>query len=194
MTGAFKDWDERIGRRLTLWDLSILSMAADAGSMSKAAERLRVSQPAISKTISLLEREVGAELITRSPRGIKPTAHGRALLARSCAALDELKDAVAEMQVFSDAKAGKLRIAANEVALSGVVGTVINRLHARYPDIVFEIVPAYTHTAQIHELEQGNVELVISQIAPSDVERHLDVSELFQEPLAVVAGSVMSSM
>jgi DNA-binding transcriptional LysR family regulator len=189
MTGTFRGWDDRIGRLLTLWDLSILLTAVEAGSMSKAADRLRVSQPAISKTISLLEREVGAQLITRSSRGIKPTEHGRALLARSRAALDELKDAVEEMDILSDAKAGKLRIAANEVALSGVVGTVINRLHARYPGIVFEIVPAYTHVAQIHELEQGNVELVIGQVAPSDLDHHLEVSELFQEQLVVVAGS-----
>jgi DNA-binding transcriptional LysR family regulator len=188
-TGAFHGWDERVGRHLTLRDLSILLTAVEAGSMSKAAERLRVSQPAISKTISLLEREVGAQLITRSPRGILPTEHGRALLARSHAAMDELKHAVEEMDVLSDAKAGKLRLAANEVALSGLVGTVINDLHARFPGIVFEIVPAYTHAAQIRELEQGNVELVIGQVAPSDVDGHLEVTELFQDPLVVVAGS-----
>lgn len=181
--------DERTGRRLTLRDLSILLTAVEAGSMSKAAEQLRVSQPAISKTISLLEREVGAQLVARSPRGIEPTKHGRALLARSRAALNELKDAVEEMEILSQAKAGELRIAANEVALSGVVGTVINRLYARYPGIVFEIVPAYTHTAQIHELEQGNVELVIGQMPPSTMERHLTASVLFQEQLVVVAGS-----
>jgi DNA-binding transcriptional LysR family regulator len=189
MTGAFKDWDERIGQRLTLRDLSILLTAVDAGSMSKAAELLRVSQPAISRTISLLEREVGAQLITRTSRGIKPTEHGDALVTRSRAALDQLRDAVDEMDVLADAKVGKLRLAANEVALSGVVGTVINRLYERYPGIVFEIVPAHTHTAQIQELERGTVELVIGQVAPSDVDRHFEVTQLFQEPLVVVAGA-----
>jgi len=187
--GAFPGWDERVGRHLTLRDLNILLTAVDAGSMSKAAERLRVSQPAISKTISLLEREVGAQLITRSPRGILPTEPGRALLARSYAAMGELKQAVEEMDVLSDAKAGKLRLTANEVALSGLVGTVINDLHTRFPGIVFEIMPAYTHAAQIRELEQGNVELVIGQVAPSDVDGHLEVTELFQDPLVVVAGA-----
>ena len=189
MAGAFLAWDERIGRRLTLWDLSILLTAVEAGSMSKAAEQLRVSQPAISKTISLLEREVGARLVKRSPRGIEPTEHGRALLVRSRTALDELRHAVGEMEILADPKAGELRIAANEVALSGVVGTVINRLTTRFPGIVFEIVPAYTHAAQIHELEQGNAELVIGQIAPSDANRHLETSELFQEQLVVAAGA-----
>jgi DNA-binding transcriptional LysR family regulator len=111
------------------------------------------------------------------------------LLARSRAALNELRNAVEEMDILSGPKVGELRIAANEVALSGVVGTVINRLYARYPGIVFEIVPAYTHSAQIHELERGSVELVIGQMAPSAADRHLDASELFQEELVVVAGS-----
>jgi DNA-binding transcriptional LysR family regulator len=188
MTGAFLDWDERIGRRLTLWDLSILLTAVEAGSMSKAADQLRVSQPAVSKTIALIEREVGAKLVARSSRGIEPTEHGRALLTRSRAALNELKQAVEDMEVLSDPKAGELRIAANEVALSGVVGTVINRLHARYPGIVFEIVPAYTRAAQIHELEQGNVEVMVGQLAQSATDRHLQASVLFQDQLVVVAG------
>lgn len=188
MAAAFVGWEERIGRRLTLWDLSILLTAVEAGSMSKAAERLRVSQPAISKTISLLEREVGARLVARGPRGIVPTDHGRALLARSRAALSELGDAVEEMETLANPTAGELRIAANEVALSGVVGAVINRLHASYPGITFEIVPAYTHAAQIHELERGNVELVVGQMAQSAVDRRIEASELFREQLVVAAG------
>lgn len=183
------DWEERIGRRLTLWDLSILLTAVEAGSMSKAAEQLRVSQPAISKTIALLEREIGAKLVMRSSRGIEPTTHGRALLARSRAALGELRHAVEDMDVLSDPKAGILRLAANEVALSGVVGTVINRLNSRYPSIVFEIVPAYTRAAQIRELEQGTVELVVGQMDQSVLERHIDGSELFQDELVVAAGA-----
>jgi DNA-binding transcriptional LysR family regulator len=188
MAGGASDWTDRIGRRLTLWDLSILLTAVEAGSMSKAADQLRVSQPAISKTIALLEREVGTQLVKRSSRGIEPTEHGRALLTRGRAELDELNNAVREMEVLSDPKAGELRIAANEVALSGVVGTVINRLYERFPGIVFEIVPAYTHAAQIHELEQGHVELVIGQMGQPVVDRHLEALELFQEQLVVAAG------
>jgi DNA-binding transcriptional LysR family regulator len=189
MTRGCTDWDARIGRRLTLRDLGILLTAVEAGSMSKAADLLRVSQPAISKTIALLEREVGAKLVMRSSRGIEPTENGRALLARSRAAQNELRNAVEDMENLSDPKAGELRIAANEVALSGVVGTVINLLYARYPGIVFEIVPAYTREAQLYELERGNVELVIGQVAEPPVNGHLEAFQLFQEQLVVVAGS-----
>ncbi|MDH7794273.1 MULTISPECIES: LysR family transcriptional regulator [unclassified Beijerinckia] len=183
------DWEERIGRRLTLRDLSILLTAVETGSMSKAADQLRMSQPAISKTITQLEQEIGAQLVVRSSRGIEPTEHGRALLTRSRAALDELKHAVEAMDVLADPKLDKLRIAANEVGLSGVVGTVINRLHARYPGIVVEVVPAYTHATQIHELEQGHVELVVGHLAWSHDEPGLEADELFQEQLVIGVGA-----
>jgi DNA-binding transcriptional LysR family regulator len=52
-------WDERIGRRLKLRDLYVLKTVAQLGSMGKAATQLAVSQPAISQTITDLERMVG---------------------------------------------------------------------------------------------------------------------------------------
>ena len=183
------DWDERIGRRLSLRDLSILLTTIEAGSMSKAASALRVSQPAISKTIAMLERAVGAQLVQRSSRGIEPTVQGEALVARSRAAFGELKRGIETMDVLSDPQAGELRIAANEVALFGVVATVINRLHARSPDITFNVIPAYTLADQIRELEHGNADLVVGQMELPLEESHLRATALFHDKLVVVAGS-----
>lgn len=183
------DWHERIGRRLQLWDLSILLTAIEAGSMSKAAQRLRVSQPAISKTIALLEREAGCKLVQRSSRGIEPTEDGRAMIARAQAALRELGDACDDVAGLADPKTGQLRLAANAVALSSLVGPVINRLHALYPAISFEIVPAYTQIAQLHELRQGRVDLVVGQAAHPTDARDIETTPLFQEQLVVGAGA-----
>jgi len=185
-TKSTSGWEDRVGRRLTLWDLNVLQACVDLGSISKAAEEVRLSKPAISKIITGLERELGTPLVNRSWRGLEPTDAGRALLSRSQAALHELESAVSTIHAMSESKAGELRIAANEVALSGLVGEVISRLHTQYPEIHFEIVSAYTRAAQIHELEQGNVELVIGQIA--DTDHHIETSELFRDRLVVVAG------
>src|SRR5258705_13359648 len=75
-------WDHRVGRRLTLRDLNILLAVADAGSMAKAAKRLAISQPAVSRAIADMERTLKAPLFDRSPKGIEPTRYGRALLQR----------------------------------------------------------------------------------------------------------------
>lgn len=82
------DWQGRIGRRLRLRDLHILSAVVESGSMAKAAAHLRVTQPAVSKAIGDLEAAVGARLLDRSPHGVEPTVYGRALLKCELAVFD----------------------------------------------------------------------------------------------------------
>jgi DNA-binding transcriptional LysR family regulator len=67
------DETERIERRLKLHDLRVLMSVVDGGSMSKAAERLATSQPAVSRAIADLESLLGVRLLDRGPRGIVAT-------------------------------------------------------------------------------------------------------------------------
>ena len=60
------DWSDRIGRRLKLRDLHILMAVADTGSMAKAAARLRISHPAVSKAISETEGTLAVRLSFRA--------------------------------------------------------------------------------------------------------------------------------
>ncbi len=182
------DWEERIGRRLTLRDLRILLAAVDAGSVSKAAAAFRVSQPAISKTIAQIERAVDAQLVKRSSRGVEPTEQGRALLDRVRAAFRELQDGVNAMDVLSHPKSGELRIAANQVALSNIVPTIITRLYARHPGLVFNVLQAQTSADQIRMLEEERAELVIGRIAQPLAADNLRFVELFRDDFVVVAG------
>ena len=73
-------WNDRIGRRLKLHDLHVLLTVAEVGSMGKAAERLAVSQPSVSKAIADMEHTIGVRLLDRTPKGVETTAYGRALL------------------------------------------------------------------------------------------------------------------
>src|SRR6266513_1193440 len=90
MTRAI-DWDSRIGRRLRLRDLHIFFAVVQSGSMAKAATRLRVTQPAVSKAISDLEAALGVRLFDRSTQGVEPTMYGGALLKCGAAVFDELR-------------------------------------------------------------------------------------------------------
>jgi DNA-binding transcriptional LysR family regulator len=60
-------WNDRIKRRIKLRDLDILMAVIEAGSMGKAASRLNISQPAISKAIVELEDALGVQLFDRGP-------------------------------------------------------------------------------------------------------------------------------
>jgi len=104
------DETERIERRLKLHDLRVLMSVVDGGSMSKAAERLATSQPAVSRAIADLEYSLGVQLLDRGPRGIVPTPYGRALIRRSIAAFDELRQGVKDIEFLADPTAGEVRI------------------------------------------------------------------------------------
>src|SRR5262245_16318531 len=105
---------ERVERRLKLHDVRVLISVVETGSMSKAAERLGTSQPAVSRAISDLEHTLGVSLLDRSPTGVEPTACGRALINRGLAAFDELRQGIKDIEFIADPTAGDLRIGCSE--------------------------------------------------------------------------------
>ena len=63
------EWSDRIGRRIRLRDLHIVLAVAEAGSMAKASQKLAISHPVVSKTISDLEQTLGVKLFDRTRKG-----------------------------------------------------------------------------------------------------------------------------
>src|SRR3979490_2488117 len=75
---ATKQGTERVVRRLKLRDLRILMTVVECRTMGKAAERLAISQPVVSKAIADMEHALGVRLLDRSQRGVEPTPSGQA--------------------------------------------------------------------------------------------------------------------
>lgn len=88
-------WD-RVGRFLKPRDLHVFMTVVEENSMAKAAERLAISRPVISRTIANLEHVLGVTLLDRTARGVEPTMFGEALLKRGTAVFDELRQSVEE--------------------------------------------------------------------------------------------------
>src|SRR6202521_2556274 len=103
-------WSDRIGRRIKLRDLHILTEVVQSGSMAKAANRLAISTPVVSKAISDLEHTVGVRLLDRSVQGVEATMYGQALLKWSTAAFDALRQWIKEIEILTDPTGGELRI------------------------------------------------------------------------------------
>ena len=121
------DKSDRIERRLKLHDVRVLMSVVQAGSMSKAAERLGTAQPALSRSIAALEHALGVRLLDRSPQGVEPTAFGRALIKRGVAVFNELRQGVKDIEHLADPTAGELRIGTSEGIAAGPVLAVIDR-------------------------------------------------------------------
>src|SRR2546427_10074675 len=114
-------WVDRIGRRLKPRDLHVFLAVVEAGNMAKAADRLAISRPVVSKTIADLEHVLGVRLLDRTPKGVEPTLYGRALLRRSLGVFDELKQSVKEIEYLADPSAGEIRIGCTETISAGLV-------------------------------------------------------------------------
>jgi DNA-binding transcriptional LysR family regulator len=180
-------WDHRVGRRLKLRDLNILLAVADAGSMAKAAKRLAISQPAVSRAVADMEHTLGAPLFDRSPQGIEPTQYGRALIHRGLAVFEELKQGVQDIEFLSDPATGELRVGASAAMIEGIITTVIDRLSRRYPRVRFHLV-IITNPGMYDDLRMRRVELACGRLYGPSVEPDMDLTLLAEEPLAVVAG------
>src|SRR5215813_4459927 len=129
------DWESQIGRRLKLRDLHVFSTVVQRGSMARAARELGVSHPAVSEVIADLEQALGVRLVDRSAQGIEPTIYGGALLKRSVAVFDELKQSIRDIEFLSDATKGEVRIGSMEAPWFTLLPDVIRRFSQQYPCI-----------------------------------------------------------
>src|SRR6516225_1733073 len=158
------DASERIERRLKLHDLRVLMSVVDGGSMGKAAKRLATSQPAVSRAIAELEYSLGVRLLDRGPHGIAPTPYGRALIRRSMAAFDELRQGVKDIEFLADPTAGEVRIAAQIASAAGFLAGVIDRLARRHPRVVCHLITG--ELAMINRaLEERDVDALITSVS-----------------------------
>src|SRR6266702_6983843 len=127
------EWSDRIGRRLRPRDLHVFLVVAEKGNMAKAAEQLAISRPVVSKTIADLEHTLGVRLLDRTPHGVEPTLYGHALLKRSLAVFDELRQSVKEIEFLADPSAGELRVGCTEPLAAGFMAAVIDSISQQYP-------------------------------------------------------------
>jgi DNA-binding transcriptional LysR family regulator len=108
----------------------------------RAARRLRVAQPALSRQIQALEAELGFELFERLPRGVKLSAAGKSFLDDARRILQEVNDAVARAARVARGLSGTLRVGFPENELwRGVVPESFRRFREAQPDTEFQLHP-----------------------------------------------------
>jgi DNA-binding transcriptional LysR family regulator len=178
------DKADRIERRLKLHDVRVLMSVVQAGSMSKAAERLGTAQPALSRSIAELEHTLGVRLLDRSPRGVEPTAYGRALIKRGIAVFDELRQGVRDIEFLADPTAGELRIGTTEAIATAIVSPLIERLSRTYRRMTFHLVTGDILSA----LNDRDIEVAISRLHVPIADEQLAIENLFYDSYVVAAG------
>jgi DNA-binding transcriptional LysR family regulator len=140
--------------------LNVLREVVSRGSFSAAADALSYSQSAVSQAIATLEGEVGAPLIERDRRGVRPTAAGAALAVHAEGILTRMDDAEAEVAAIAGGRGGRLRIASFPTAGATLMPEAVARFRAAHPGV--EVSLAEGESEQIApRLRAGDFEIVI---------------------------------
>src|SRR3954462_4345362 len=191
MTAVTMEWESRLGRRLRVRDLYILSTVVKSGSMAKGARQLAMSQPAVSEAIANLEQLLRVRLLDRSTHGVEPTLYANAILKRSMTVFDELRQGVRDIEFLADPTTGEVTIGYSEsIAGTLLLSTILERFSEQYPRVITraEIVgaPAFGFLG----LRDRTHDLVLARMWMSrdHFVEDLNSEFLFDDPLVVVAG------
>ncbi|MDG0835990.1 LysR family transcriptional regulator [Roseateles saccharophilus] len=120
---------------LDLDQLRAFVAVADLLSFRRAADELHLSPPALSRRIERLEERVGARLLERTSRSVRPSVVGEAFLERVRTVLEDLDDAVLGVHELASGHTGRITVAAVPSAASSFVPRALARLAGRYPAI-----------------------------------------------------------
>lgn len=139
--------------------LAIFAVVAQERSFTRAAARLGMSQPALSRAMRQLEERLGVRLLARTTRSVAPTQAGEHLLQVIAPRFDEINSELALLSKFRNRPAGKLRITAGEHAAIAVLQPVLARLLPDHPDLSIEIIVDYGLTDIVAEGFDAGVRL-----------------------------------
>ena len=183
-------WTERIGRRLKLSDLHLFITVAEMGSMGKAAERLGISQPSVSKAIADIEHTIGVRLLDRTVTGVVPTAYGRALLKRSMGAFDELRQGIKDIEFLADPTVGEVRIGCPEAIASGLLVKVLDLFSSQYPRVKVRVSSADNMSHEFWQVRERQVDLLLGGVTTRlFTEEDLEAEVLYDDRPFIVSGS-----
>ena len=172
---------------MDLQNLQAFLLVAEEGSFSLAAERLHLSQPAVSKRIALLEQGLGSELFDRIGRHVGLTEAGQALLPHANAIVQQLYTAEQAVRDLSGEVAGQLRLATSHHIGLHRLPPVLSAFSKSYPGAKIDI--DFMDSEQAYDLiMQGRSELAVVTLAPV-ADDSMITRPVWQDPLVFMVAA-----
>jgi DNA-binding transcriptional LysR family regulator len=169
---------------LNLYDLQAFLSVAESGSFSRAAARLHLTQPAVSKRIQALESSVQARLFDRVGRQIYLTDAGRTLLPRAADLLRQALDAERLVQELADQVTGTLGLVTSHHVGLHRLAPVLRAFIRRYPDVQLDI--RFEDSEAAHDLvRHAASEIAVVTLDPEG-SGELDAQPLWHDPLCFI--------
>ncbi|MFJ5677637.1 LysR substrate-binding domain-containing protein [Streptomyces sp. NPDC093097] len=172
--------------RLKLRHLMLAVAIEEHGSVLRAAEHLRLAQPAVTRSLRELEDILGVELFHRGPRGATPTLFGTAFTEHARSVLAELRRAGERITGLADAEVGTVTVGTLVAGTNVLLPRAIAALKAARPGVTVVVQEAPFDT-QVPRLLGGEVDLILGRLNPIDDQPALRQITLYREPVLLVA-------
>jgi DNA-binding transcriptional LysR family regulator len=145
---------------LDTWSLQVLVAVGEHGSFSSAASALSLTQPAVSRQITGLERRLGVRLFSRVPRGVRPTPAGAVAVELARDTLTRLRALEARLVSFAGLESGELRLAAFPSANTFFVPAAIRRFGELHPGVTLSLRQT-DQAALLTAVRDGRIDLAL---------------------------------
>ncbi len=155
---------------------------AELGSITRAAQHLRVAQPALSRHIHALEQELGVSLLVRLPRGVRLTTAGRQFLDHCQRILRELNRAQDELRGGDGSAQGRVILGVSPTTGPLLLPGVVERMRRQCPQISLKVVDGFSN--QLYDwLQAGRADVAVLTNPVNS--RTVKVTPLISEPVVV---------
>jgi DNA-binding transcriptional LysR family regulator len=156
---------------------------AEAGSLTGAAERLGLAQPALTQTLNRLEREIGVKLFTRTRRGAALTEAGLAIIDDLRASVAHGDAAAERARAMGAGHAGRLTVGFVTHAIYEILPRALHRLRAEHPQLDV-VLREMSNAEQVEALESGRIDIALLH-PPVSVNAKVHELRLGEDPMVV---------
>lgn len=161
---------------------------AEGGNFTRAAENLHLAQPSLSRQISTLEHDLGAELFQRSRSGSTLTTAGDSLLPLARRMLADADSVRRELAELAGLRRGRVRLGATPTLCISLVAEVLSTFHAAYPAIELHL-SEHGSRRLLDELAGGELDLALITTSDASAADRFTVSPLLVEELVVISSA-----
>lgn len=179
------DLNRLLDGRLKVRHLVLATVIAEQGSLVGAAERLRVTQPVVTRGLRELETLLGVELFDRGSRGVTPTIYGAVFVEDAKAILAQIRLAGKHVAELSNGEVGRVVVGNHLSGANLLLPRAIARLKRHHPYVTVAVREA-TPDRLAEDLLTGDVDIVIGRLPSVIDDDRVTWKRLYHEPVRVM--------
>lgn len=174
-----------IARKFRLRHVELVAELYDSRSILKAARRLNLTQPTLTKALQDVESTLGVALFTRSNRGLEPTPYGEIFARHAKIVLAQLRHAAEELENLRAGYSGKVTVGTLLAASASILPEAIALLKKERPGVAISVVVG-TYDILVPSLLVGDLDMVLGRMPEQGRSRALVYEEFYSEPICLV--------